>query len=172
MKYIVAQIIGAIAFIILGISYFKKQKKGILFLQILSYIFFCIHYYLQDGLTAAICNIVGLVALVVIYLFDKYQLKNKALLVIGLIPIFIAILILTYKNIFSVFPVLASIFTISSFLAKSERIIRGIGIVSAVCWLAYAIVLRSPVTIICEVFTLVAVTSAFIKNEKAISKAS
>ena len=166
MYYIITQIIGAMAYAALAFSYFKKQKKEILFMQIIAYLLFSIHYFMLDGLTGAICNVVGLVALIAIYLFDKYNLKNKKLLVMSIIPIFGVVLFFTYKDIFSIFPVIASSVTILSFITKSERTIRGIGIVSAECWLVYAIILRSPVTIILEVVILIFVVIAFVKFEK------
>ena len=166
MEYIIAQIVGIIAFGLLSYSYFKKEKKQILFLQILAYIAFTIHYYLLSGITGAVCNILGLIALVIIYLCDKHQYKNKKVLIIGMIPIIVTISLITYQDIFSIFPILASSLTIASFLTSKERIIRGIGITSAVCWLVYAVVLHSIVSIVFEIITLIFVTSAFVKNEK------
>lgn len=166
MKFIITEIIGAMAYIALALSYFKKQKKGILLVQIISYLLFVIHYFLLDGITGAICNMLGLVALVVIYFFDKYQLKNKKVLIVAMILVLVAISLITYQDIFSIFPIFASSFTISSFLTSKERIIRGIGIVSTACWLVYAVALHSPITFIFEVLTLLFVLGAFVKNEK------
>ena len=80
LEMIAIQGIGAIGYISLALSYFKKEKSEILFIQIISYIFFVMHYYLLNGITGAICNLIGLFALVTIYLFEKYKLKNKILI--------------------------------------------------------------------------------------------
>lgn len=166
MKYIITQIIGAIAYSLLAFSYFKKNKKQILFTQILALITFSIHYYLLDGMTGAICNILELLALIIIYLFEKYEWKNKKLLIGGMIPLIAVIAFITYKDIFSIFPIIAVSVTISAFLTSKERIIRGMGIVSSICWLTYAVALHSIVSVIFEVLTLIFVTSAFVRNEK------
>ena len=74
---LITQFIGAIGYTSLALSYFKKKKKDILFIEIIAYIFFTLHYYLLNGITGTICNFIGLLALVTIYFFDKYKLSNK-----------------------------------------------------------------------------------------------
>ena len=164
--FILTQIIGAIGYLTLSASYYKKNKKDILFIQIISYIFFTVHYYMLDGKTGAMCNLLGLIAFVIIYFFDKYKVKNKKILTICIIPFLIIISLITYENAFSVFPIIASVFAILSFISNDENKIRGIGIVAAICWSVYAIVYKSYVAIIFETITLIATIIAFIKNLK------
>ena len=165
MNPILVQVIGGIGYSILAFSYFRKEKKDILFMQIFSYLFFTTHYYLLNGITGAVCNILGLVAFIIIYLFDKYDVKNKNLLTICIIPFVVVIAFLTFDNVYSIFPIIASVVAILSFLTDSESIIRAIGIVAAICWLIYAVVYDSYVSIVFEVITLIFVAIAFIKNE-------
>lgn len=164
MYFLLIQFIGAIAFIFLTLSYYKVEKKKILFMQILAYVLFTIHYYLLSGVTGAICNFIGLFALLTIYFFEKYNLKYKNILAVFFVIIIIIINIVTFQNVFSIFPIIASSIVIISFLTDNEDIIRGIGVVSAVCWLIYAIAYKSYVSIVFEVFTLIGTCIAFIKN--------
>ena len=46
MGFILTQIIGGIGYLILSLSYFKKEKRSILLMQIIAYIMFTIHYQL------------------------------------------------------------------------------------------------------------------------------
>lgn len=165
MNNILIQLIGAIGYILLSVSYFRKEKKNILFTQLFSYIFFSTHFYLLNGITGAICNILGLVSLLTIYLFDKYKINYKLTISTFFICSIIIVNILTFQNIYSIFPMIASVIVIISFLCKSENIIRKVGILSALCWLIYAIVYKSYVTIIFEVITLIDVCYAYIKNK-------
>ena len=162
---LLVQGIGAIGYGLLAISYFKKEKKQILFMQIIAYIFFVIHYYLLNGITGAICNLIGLFALVTIYLFDKYQIKNKIKVSMFFIILLLIINILTFQNIYSIFPTIASIIVVLSFIIGDENIIRMIGVIAAICWLLYAIVYKSYIAIIFEVITLIDVCYAFYKNK-------
>ena len=65
---LIVQGIGAIGYTLLSLSYYKKEKKQILFLQIFAYIFFALHYYLLNGITGTICNLIGLFALVTMFI--------------------------------------------------------------------------------------------------------
>ena len=159
------QLIGAIGYITIALSYFKKEKKQILFVQIISYIFFTLHYYLLSGVTGAICNLIGLVALLTIYLFEKHNFKAKVILSVIFVIMLLVINIMTFQNIFSIFPMIASTIVIISFLKDDENFIRIIGIVSAVCWLFYAIAYKSYISIIFEVLTLINVCIALYKNK-------
>ena len=89
MKYIISQILGAIGYSLLAYSFYKKEKKEILYIQILAYIGFTTHYALLGALTGTICNIIGFIALILIYFFSNDD-KKKKILVLVLIPLLIA----------------------------------------------------------------------------------
>ena len=166
MNMFLIQLIGGIAYFLLAISYFKKDKSGILFMQIFAYLGFMIHYYLLDGKTAVICNGIGLLVLLIIYIFEKKKIYKNKLLIVITIPSLVIISALTYQNIFSIFPIIASIISMISFLTNNENLIRFIGIISAICWGIYAIVYKSYISIGFEIFTITTTTIAFIKNKK------
>lgn len=160
--------IGAIGYSTLAFSYYKEKKEQILLMQIIAYIFFTIHYYLLNGITGAICNLIGLVALVTIYVFEKYNLGNKLFISITCMLAVFLINIITFQNFFSIFPIIASIIVIISFLDNNEKNIRIIGVIAAVCWLIYAIAYKSYISIVFEVFTLIGVFIALLKNNNNI----
>ena len=166
MNIILIQFIGAIGYTLLALSYFKKEKRRILFLQIVAYVMFTIHYYLLNGITGAICNLIGLFALITIYVFEKYKLKKKNFVAMFFVLALMIINIITFQNVFSIFPMIASVSVIISFLMDNEDIIRGIGLISAVCWLIYAIVYKSYIAIAFEVITLINVFLALFRNIK------
>lgn len=165
MKFIIAQIIGAISYSLLAFSYFKNNKRKILFIQIIANIGFTAHYLLLDAITGTICNILGFTALILIYIFSDNERKKKILIVI-LTPILIIMSCLSYENIFSIFPVFACLITFNSFLSQDEDKIRFIGIISAICWLVYAIIHVSYSAIIFEVITAISTSIAYIKNKR------
>ncbi|MBQ9018866.1 MAG: YgjV family protein [Bacilli bacterium] len=165
IKFLITQFIGLIGYSTLGFSYFKKNKKDILLIQIFAYIMFILHYQLLNAITGSVCNLLGLIAFVLIYLFDALKKKKKVLITI-LIPILLVISFITFENIYSIFPIIASVVVIISFLTDDEDLIRRIGIIAAICWLIYAIVYKSYVAIVFEVITLIVVVIAYIKRRK------
>ena len=166
MNAIIIQGIGAIGYSLLALSYFKKEKTKILFIQIIAYIFFTIHYFLLGGLTGGICNLIGLFDLITMYAFEIKNIKNKSIATIIFVSMLLIVNIMEFQDIFSIFPIIASSAVFISFQLNSEDIIRGIGLVSAVCWLIYAIAVSSYIAIAFEAITFIGVTIAFIKNTR------
>lgn len=166
MYFWITQIIGVIAYILFALSFNKKEKEEILLLQIFSYVGFIIHYYLLGGFTGSICNVFGLVTLILIYFFDKYFKDKKKLLIIIIIPILIVISLLTYDNIYSIFPIIATVMSLLSFLKNDTSFIRLIGIISVPCYCIYAIIYKSYFAILFEVITGISIIFAYIKNKK------
>ena len=164
MNNLVIQLIGVIAYAILAFSYFKKNKKDILFIQIFSTIAFALHYYLLSGVTATVCNLISLLIIIITYFFEKHNGKNKKLLILSTLPLLIIIPFFTYENIFSIFPIIASIIVLISFVISNENTIRIAGIISALCWIIYAIIYKSYAGIAFEAFSAVSTFIAFIKN--------
>ena len=165
IKFLIIQFIGLIGYVLLSYSYFKKKKKDILLIQIFSYIMFILHYQFLGAITGSVCNLLGLLSFLIIYLFDVLK-KNKKVLLCIIIPILLVITLITFENAYSIFPIIASILVIISFLTDSEEVIRKIGIVAAICWLIYAIVYKSYVAIVFEVITLIVVVIAYFKRRK------
>ena len=167
MEVLLIQGIGAIGYTALALSYYRKKKIDILFMQIIAYIFFSIHYYLLDAITGTMCNLLGLIAITFIYLVEKKKdLKRRNNFILGIIPILVLIALLTYENMYSILPIFASVLSLISFLTDEENTIRGIGIISAISWLIYAIIYKSYVAIVFEIITVIATLVAFIKYKK------
>ena len=170
-NFIIVQLIGAIGYTLLSISFYKKEKKQILYMQIIANIFFTIHYFLLDGITGAISNIVGLISYTAIYIFDSLKFgKAKNILSLIMMCFLFTMTIFAYENIYSILPFVAFLFTMISFLKGNEKIIRICGIIAAVCWLVYAIVYVSYAAIVFEVITLIATIVSLIKNKESVKE--
>lgn len=165
MYSIITQLIGIVAYGILMISYWKKTKLEILFVQIFASIIFGIHYYLLDGITATICNMISVLVLVYIFLIEKKNIKTKWNLVL-ISAMFVLTGVFTYENIFSIFPIIACILPLSSFLSSNENTIRICGILGNSCWIIYAIIYGSYSGMICEALTIITTIIAMIKLKR------
>ena len=117
LNFFLIQLIGGIGYTLLAISFYRENKKQILFLQIIANIFFTIHYALLSGIIGAISNVVGLVSYTAIYFFDKYELKkDKNILALMMMILLLSTSIAAYENIYSILPFIAFTFTTLSFL--------------------------------------------------------
>ena len=167
MNFLIVQLIGVIASITLMISYHQKEKGQILLVQIISLAAFTVHYYFLDGLTGAVCNAICLILFVIIYIHDKKtDGKNKGILIAIMIPALIFIAIFTWKNIFSILPIFASVIALIGFLLDDENTIRIIGTLCAISWLIYSIIYQSYSVIFFQTITIISTIIAIIKNRK------
>ena len=170
MMNIVIQIIGVIGYSLLAMSYFYKNKKDILFMQIVAYIFFVVHYYMLSGITGAYCNLIGLIAFVLIYLIDNRDIKYKRYIKLGIVPVVVILSLFTFSDIFSIFPIVAVGAVMLSFSFDNEHFIRFVGGLAALCWLIYAIYCGSWAAIVFEVITLIMIACSIVKNLKTNNK--
>ena len=108
------------------------------------------------GITGAICNIISMVMMIIIYLYEKSGRQRKKILIAILIPVLILIAFFSWENIYSIFPIFSSVIMLVAFLLKSENSIRLIGIISNFSWTIYGLMHSSYITIIFEVITLIA----------------
>ena len=158
--------VGVIAYILVGYSFYKKEKKQILFIQILANIVFGIHYYLLNAVSGAISSLLSAIMLVLIYVYsNKAKERQRRVSIISMIILTI-IAISTYENIFSVFPIIAIAIAAMSFTLKDEDVIRKIGVVAAALWLVYGTLCKSYSAMIFETIIIITTIIAIIKNKK------
>ena len=164
MKEIIIQAVGVLAYLILIYSYQKKSKIKILFMQVISAVFFALHFYLLSGLTGAICNFLNVFVLITIYIYEIKKFKRKVWLIIIITPLLLLIPFFTYENMYSLLPIFASILGISGFLCDKEDYIRITGIFSNAAWLVYGCIYKSYPSIIFETITIIAIIVAILRK--------
>ena len=104
--------------------------------------------------------------MLIIYFYDKQQKKNKKILIIILVIVLIAIALLSWQNIYSIFPIMASSIMILAFLLNDENKIRMLGFISNIFWTIYGIIYFSYVTIVFEILSVIGTFIAIKKNKK------
>lgn len=134
---IIAQIIGISAIITFAISPQQETKKKVLIFQLFSSILYALQYLILGALSAVATSIIGAVNNWVFYMYAK---KNKEIPIAILYIYSIIILIsgiLTFNNIFSVFPIILSILYTYGVWQSNLKIYRIIAIVGALAWIIY-----------------------------------
>ncbi len=135
--FIIAQLIGFIAWIIIIISYYRKNTNAILLFHMLATILFGIHYYLLDANSGFIICIFELFRDFLYYKSDK----DDYIFLFSTFFYVIAI-IFSFDGIISVFPFFASFFD-GFFLTKTKKIVIIGSVVVYILWFVYDIVVKS-----------------------------
>ncbi len=152
-----AQLIGFVGFIFLGISNLKKDRKSIIIFQIISSIFFSVHYFLINAITASIINIIGIFRGITFYNKNRSTKLNYMYLSFYIL-IYIIIGLSTYDSFISILPVVAyTLFTISIF-NENPLYIKLINVSVSSLWLVYDIIYKSYAGMVsdtCMIITLI-----------------
>ena len=114
LTYLLSQICVILAVLFLGSTYLIKNKKIILFLTIMMSIFYGLQYLFLNAITGVFMNIVSIIRSIWFYINAKNKKKNSIIVLIVLFIIIIILELLSFKNIFSLLPMIATmIFTYS-----------------------------------------------------------
>lgn len=163
MSYLLSQIFVILAIIILAITYFLKDKTKILILCLIYCIFYGVHYLLLGAITGAMMNLVSLIRNYWFFRNSKNNKKNSKLVLIILLLISIIFGIITYKDMFSIISIIASLISTYSIWQDDVKLYKILAIPVSICFTVYAIHINSLVAIITELFLLITEVIAIIK---------
>ena len=167
-----AQAIGILAMLVNIVSYQFKSRKNVLFCMFAGSTLFAVNMFMIGAVMGGILNIVGIARALVYINKDKLKIPIKLLN-----TLFILVYAASYALSFTVFntePILKnfilellpaigmSVMTIA-LSGNDAKKIRLLGFVNSPCWLIYNCFNFAVGGILCEVFSLVSITAAFIR---------
>jgi len=155
-KYLFSQIAVIIATIFLGLTYFSKDRKKILILFILYSAFYGIHYLLLEAITGFFMNIVSIIRNII---FFRNELKNKKNNIKFLILLFLIIIfstVFTYKDLFSVLLMIASLISTYSVWQNNHKLYKYLAVIVSICFVIYGIHIKSLFGVLTEISLLIA----------------
>ena len=165
--YVMSQIAFVFAYLGYGFSYVLKDRPKLLTCNFVSCILFVIAYICLDAKSAIYINIVSIIRQGLLLIQEKNQ-SQKMYVYVFFFNIISTIIvgILTYENIYSALPALATLIFVYSSWQKSISMYRLCGIIIEINWLIYGIYLKSIVSIVMESIILIAVIINYIKITK------
>ena len=155
------QVLGYFYALFLILSSWGKNKKQILILQTLSFIFKGFHYFLLGGMSGFLTSIISAFRNLIFY-----KLKNGKIISLAFILIYLIIGYFTCQNIFSLIPVIANIFYTAIINKNQESYLRFGLIITSILWLIYNFYLSSYSGIIIQIINLLSNVLALLKLDK------
>jgi hypothetical protein len=162
MIFYIAQAVGFIGMVLAFISFQKGNREGIILFQIMASFVFTLHFTLLGAYTGAILNIFGVLRNIVFLHREKSWANKKAWLYIFLL-LFIISGLITYKNVYSLFPILGMCIASVALWMRNSKHTRFIVIFSSPCWLVYNIANLSYPGVLTESFVLISLTISIIR---------
>ena len=155
------QMLGYIYAVFLIMSNFGKKSSQILLLQTISFLFKSFHYYLLGGVSGFLSSFVSMIRNLLFY-----KIKSNFLWTIIFIIIYFIIGFITYKNVYTLLPLLAT--TIYTIIINYDNpcYLRMGMFVTSITWLIYNFYIVSYSGIIIQIVMLIMNAIAIFKLDK------
>jgi hypothetical protein len=131
------QLIGFIAWILLALSYYRKDTNHILVFQIISTILFCLHYFLLGAYSGLLICVYE-----VVRDYSYYRTDLDDYIFLGSILVYGISAYLTFTTVLDVFPYIASLID-GYFLTKKRNTVVLGAIVTYTLWFIYDLYAKS-----------------------------
>ena len=137
MYFWIVQFIGILAWLLILLSYYRKNTNKILVFQIISNILWCLHYFLLGAYSGLFICIFEMAR---DGLYYKTDIDDYIFL--ASVPVYIIYGILSYSGIIELLPIFSS--TIDGFtLTKKKKVVVFGAIISYTIWVIYDIAVES-----------------------------
>lgn len=134
----IAFFVGIIAVAIYLLGYLQKTRKRIIIFNATSRALYIIQYLLLSAFEGAVLDVAGIISSVLAQKKDKPIIKKHLkLFVIGVNLLIIFLGLTTYKNIYSLLPIVGVILHTSAFWMTDEKRIRQVSLLGCPFWILY-----------------------------------
>ena len=164
--FILAQILGIIALVILVISFQKNEKKELLRYQIFASIFFALQYLFLNAINGFLMNVMTIIRNLI---FEKQIKKVPIIYLIVIILSIMLITIMSYNGLISLLPAISVILYSIGVWQNNLKITRILEVISCILFVIYNINVLAIAGIISSLIelssTLIAIYRFDIKNK-------
>lgn len=133
---LLAQVFGFSAIGMSIIIYSRKNREKLLLSKLFQDIFWAIHYFLLGAYSAMATNLIG-ASREIVFGSKNPKLGKNLFITLSYIVFYFASALITWKNAFSIFPAMSSVFSTIALSAKKPVHTKLLAIPSALCTLVY-----------------------------------
>jgi len=164
--FFVGQIIGGIATVFSVLSFQTKSRLRLLVVQTVGSALWSIHFIMIGEPTGSVLNLVSIVRNLVYSKKKDWRWARSCITPAVISVLSVALSFLTYKNLFSLLPMLATVLSTIAFFLDDEKTIRIICLFVSLGWIIYNINALSIPGIFTEAFNLTSIVIALIRFRK------
>ena len=161
--YWIGQIIGVIAMIESFFIFQVSERKKMVILKLVDDFLWVIHFLLIGGYTGALTTSVAVIREIIFYYKGSKKWANSKWWAIGFSFIFLLCSLLTWTNVFSLLPALASSISTWVFWVDETKHAKIIQIPCVILMFIYCIVCSSYSGILTQLITLISIIIYFIR---------
>jgi hypothetical protein len=160
----IGQAVGVIAMCESFFIFQVTDRRKMLALKLLDDLLWITHHILIGGYTAALTTSIAVFREIIFYYKGRKPWASNVLWAIGFSLVFAACAPLTWVNIFSIFPAMASVVATWSFWVNKTNVTKLIQLPSAVCMFIYCIVYSSYSGVLTQIITIISIALFFARS--------
>jgi uncharacterized protein YuzB (UPF0349 family) len=165
LSFLISQIIGTISFVISLIAYHRKKKQKIFQTMMIANVLDILHYLFLGAYSGCITKAIALVRNEIIIAKEKNKKIDNNIVLAILFIIYLLAGIITYKNIYSILPILAAMIYLYFVWNGNELKVKKVAFYCYFLWLTYNIFVFSIAGIVSNVVSIIS-TFIAMKNQK------
>lgn len=153
MNFIIAQVFGVLGSLAVMFASQMKDKRKYLMLYTFAYLFFIVNMTLLKSYAGALNNFLTMILTVISMKFEDKKFPIWIVILFGVTILFGNIL--TYQNIFSLLPCVASVIYLIILLSKDMRRVRGLTVGLRLMWGIYDFCVRAYSTFVFDIISFI-----------------
>lgn len=162
-NFIIAQVIGAIALIILMLSFQKNNKETLLKYQIFSSLLYAIQYIFLKAYTGSMMNLTCMIRNCIFRKYDKENKKVPIIWLVFVVAIIITLSLITFDGWISLLPMIGVISYSVALWGGKLKIVRIAEVFSCILFIIYNIKVLAITGLIATVIEMLAAMIAMYK---------
>ena len=164
----VAFAVGIAAVALYFFGYLQKARKRIIFFNALSRGLYILQYLLLSAFEGAALDIAGIISSLLAQKKDDPSVrKHWKWFFIGVNLLIVLAGLLTYRNIFSLLPVIGVLLHTSAFWITDEKKIRLVSLLGCPFWLVYNFISGAYGSCIGDVLSIVSIVISMVRYDRA-----
>ena len=167
MKFILIQLIGFVAIGVDFVIYQQTKREKILICKGIADVLWSAHHALLGGISGAAVSMIGILREVIFYFRPKARWARSSAWLGVFIAIYLASAIITWKNIYSIFPTIAAVCASIGFWSKKPEITKRMALPVSVCMFIYATSTHSIATMVNETLVCVSLAVSWFRVRRA-----
>ena len=170
MGFILAQVFGIIALILVAIGYFMKSKSAFLIYQVVADFFYALAYIVVDAWTAGIITMISLVRCIFLYFAEKKNLKHTTEFLFIFVFFYILISVIFWAGPLDLMPLATCIMFTFGYEIKNMQVMRYFLIIPNVILVIYNILTTTYASALLDFMDIAVIVASIIKFYKIYNK--
>lgn len=161
--FILSQVLGGIALVIICTSYFLQVKKTFLLFQIAANFFYGCSFLALGSFVAGLITLVSLIRCIFLFYSDKLPVKCIHLVLPLFIACYIAIAVIFWSGWLDIIPIFTAICFTYAFSIKEQQMTRYFCLVPNALLVIYAFIWQAYLNAILDLIEIIVLVCAIIK---------